>query len=100
MDFLSSIPFVNDEAIVQPIRDGYSRDEKYVVEKNGSKYLLRVFEASLYSEKEREFILLRSLCDKGVRCPQALEMGRLNKTTTENRASFKDALIVVEQNRD
>ena len=60
----------------EPINKGWSSDKKYcVTDESGTKYLLRVSDASQYDSKKSEFEMMKRVADLGVPMCEPLEFG-------------------------
>lgn len=63
------------DAVTQ-ITQGMSGDEKYLVEKNGQRFLLRISPEQQYAIKEREYHRLSRLHQAGLPVPQCISFGK------------------------
>lgn len=75
---IRQIPNLQSNARITPINKGYSSDQKYIVEQDDRKFLLKTFERKEYSSKEMEFEALRRMEQMNVRCSRPLGLGQFN----------------------
>lgn len=62
--------------IKEPINKGWSSDKKYcVIDKNGTRYLLRVSDITEYDKKQLEFNMMKQVSALGVSMCQPIEFG-------------------------
>lgn len=65
---------------IQELSKGYSSDLKYIVtDQFDKKYVLRLMDIKLYDRKLEEFQLLHKLHLLQVKCPQPLEVGKIDE---------------------
>lgn len=74
---LKQIPFIDSEATVTPIKEGYSEDQKYIIANANHRYVLRLFPIHQYDRKKSEFDVLRQMETYQVRCSRPLELNKL-----------------------
>lgn len=62
----------------EPLNKGWSRDKKFVLtDRDGVKFLLRIFDGSLYDAKKKQFDLLKKVEEGDLPCSRAVELGKL-----------------------
>ena len=78
---MENLKVVNDMesyTVIEKIREGYSGDDKYKVEKDGKYFLLRIGDRTKSAEKEEEFNRLMLYADKEINTHKPVVFGRTN----------------------
>lgn len=95
MENLEFIEDIESYAIVEKITEGCSGDDKYLLEKNGKLFLLRVGDKDKSEEKKREYNRLEGYVYKGVNTHKPIAFG-----TTSDRfysiVSWVDGIPVMD----
>lgn len=78
MDNLDFITDIDSYAVIEKITEGHSGDEKYMLEKDGKYFLLRVGNYTDLSEKKKEFERLKAYADKNVNTNKPVLFGTSN----------------------
>ena len=74
---INFIKFNSIKNIVQ-LSKGWSKDQKYILEDtNGSRFLLRVSDKSLYEIKKKQFDFIKKIEELNIYCSKLIEFGYL-----------------------
>lgn len=64
---IEDIPMYKDWIKIEPVLKGFSEDKKFFIEdKNGDKFLLKLFEYSSYENKLKEFNFMKLVETTGI----------------------------------
>lgn len=74
-----NIPLLSSAPKITLIPKGFSKDRKYVVLHDGTKYLLRIADIEEYERKNSEFHILSEIQRYDVECSKPIELGRLER---------------------
>ena len=80
-DFLQkSIPYYEEWDSINFIDLGWSQDKKYLVTKNQTSYILRLFKSDKLTEKQVEFNFIKE-CHDIIPCSKPIECGKVSDTS-------------------
>ncbi|MBR3840463.1 MAG: phosphotransferase [Erysipelotrichales bacterium] len=94
-----NIDFIKSHNIVStiPLLKGWSRDKKYILEDtNGTKYLLRISDKSLYEQKHKQFELLKKIESLDIYCSRPIEFGVLEDESVYMILSYLEGIDGIE----
>lgn len=76
---IKDIPMYKDWIKIEPVLKGFSDDKKFFIEdKNGEKFLLKLFEYSSYENKLKEFNFMKLVETTGINMQRPIEFGVCN----------------------
>ncbi|WP_078380783.1 aminoglycoside phosphotransferase family protein [Sutcliffiella halmapala] len=81
IDILENIPSLKGYSSVEKIDEGYSADNKYIVNVRLNRYLLRLSDKRFKDKRKLEFLLLQDLEKQGVQTNKAIEHIFLEKAS-------------------
>ncbi|MGM0883073.1 MAG: aminoglycoside phosphotransferase family protein [Bacillota bacterium] len=76
---VDEITALHGSSRISKIYKGYSSDQKFIVEKDSQKFLLKSFTLDDYPSKQTEYEALRMMQQYDVKCSRPLEIGSLEK---------------------
>lgn len=75
MENLEFVADIKSYTVIEKIKEGYSGDEKYKLEKDGEYFLLRVGDKNRLSEKKKEYNRLKAYTDKDINTHKPIVFG-------------------------
>jgi aminoglycoside phosphotransferase (APT) family kinase protein len=103
LEEFKSIPGYTTWKNVEQLNKGWSGEEKYIVETNDGKYLLRVTDISQYESKKRQFELLKEVEKLNLNASKPISFGTLGENKVYTLLTWlegEDAEVAVKKLSD